>query len=251
MSVDPAPCDARKTRASRPRTWAAVAALALLCAGGTLMAVHSLAQAQPSHAVLDARFASSIVGTGGAARNQFELWVDSTAQRARLLIAPGRPPLYYLRDGAGTWYTIGRSSAQAPWRRMCLAAGQAPSLLTIQGLRAYFARLRARAAGHAVPVDLRHRLAYAFDTSGLTWPFPDAGPTTVWLDGLTGLPLQFRDRLGTGTSEIAAITTVESISTRASSALPAAFFTPPSQNQSSWADALQQATSWLHGIIEG
>lgn len=250
MSVEHAPSDGRKRWARRPRGWAtmamAVAALALLCASGALMGVRLLARAQPPHSVLDVRFAGSI---GGAQRAQFELWADTTAQRARLLIAPDQPPLYYVRDGAGAWYAIGRPSARAPWQRTRLAAGQEPSLLTMQGLRAYFARLRARAAGSAVPVDLHQRLAYAFTAPGLTWPFPDAGPTTVWLDGLTGLPLQFRDRLGAGANESETITTVESIRVRVSSALPADFFTPPGQNRASWADALRRVTSWLQGIV--
>lgn len=229
-----------------------MAVVALLCGGGALTGRWALAQTPAPHAVLDARFATSTDSVDGHAEgDQFELWVDGTAQRARLLIAPDRPPLYYVRDGAGAWYVFGRPSARSPWRRTRLPAGQAPALLTRQGIRAYFARLRARAAGAAVPVDLRHHLAYAFVTSGLAWPFADAGPTTVWLDALTGLPLQFRDRLGVGASEVDVITIVESISTGTSSALPADFFTPPGQNPAPWAGALRWVTSWLHGIGTG
>lgn len=236
----------RRPRARRVAVlaWsAALLAMAALLAGAVVAA--AIQQRPAPHAVLDAAFTMrGYVANGPAPRVVYELWTDATLSRARLQLGSNGQTLYYLRDGSGVWYAVGRA-AGSPWRRTRLAAVQQPSLLSQDGVRRLFAALRRRAGRAAVPTALHDRMAVAFPTAAVTWPYRYGGRMTVWLDAVTGLPLQFRGLVTAGTEAATVMTTVDRLRTVNSSSLPSNFFTPPDQHPTLWESAVRGVASWL------
>lgn len=222
----------------------ALLAMAALLAGGA--AVAAAVQQRPApHAVLDAVFTTrGYVANGPAPRAVYELWTDAALSRARLQLRSNGQTLYYLRDGSGVWYAVGRASG-SPWQRTRLAAVQQPSLLSQDGVRRLFAALRRRAGRAAVPTALHDRMAVAFPSTAVTWPYRYVGRMTVWLDAVTGLPLQFRGTELDGKDTATVMTTVDRLRTVNSSSLPSGFFAPPDQRPSLWESAVRSVAAWL------
>ena len=247
MQHDPT---ARRTHVRLAAVAVALILLVALSLGGALV-VQALRRQVPAHPVLYARFSTDDALPAATARpDVYELWTDPTRGSARMRLERNGDALYYQHSSAGAWYVVERPSARAPWQRIRLLPGQEPSLLTERGVRALFARLR-KSAGSALvtPVDLRNHLAYAFPSGGVTWPYRYAGTTRVWVDGVTGLPLQYRNVVVGGTQPVVILTVVDDVRTVSSTSLPADFFTPPTQAPSLWDRLIQSVAAWLQARL--
>jgi hypothetical protein len=241
---------ARRIRVRRAAVAVALILVIALGLGGALVA-QALRARVPPHLVLYARFSTDDALPAATARpDVYELWTDPTRGSVRMRLERNGDALYYQRSSTGAWYVVDRPSPRAPWQRIRLLPGQEPSLLTERGVRALFARLR-KSAGAALvtPVDLRNHLAYAFPSGGVTWPYRYVGATRVWVDGVTGLPLQYRNVVVGGTQPVVILTVVGDIRTVSSTSLPADFFTPPTQAPSPWDRFVQSVASWLQARL--
>lgn len=214
--------------------------------GGVLIA-QALGERLPPHPVLYARFATdNSLPTAAGTPHVYQLWTDPTLSSARLRMVGNGDTIYYVRSSAGVWSVVGRATPRAPWQRTRLLAGQEPSLLTEQGVRALFARLKKNAGAALVsPVDLRNHVAFAFPAAGVTWPYRYVGTTRIWIDAATGLPLQYRNVVIGGKEPVTILTVVDELRTVSSTRLPADFFTPPDRRLSAWEQLVHGVAAWL------
>lgn len=256
----PSPSGAESERLRRRRGWVylawglvLLALLAVLLVG--LAAITVAGEAVPSHDVVEARFTTiSLSPHSPSVRGSYEMWFDSRQQRVRLAFgAPGQgiQTVYYWRDNKGSWYVYGRRAVQGSPGYLPLMRRQQPALLTEDGVRRAFALLHRRADPATVSrVALRGRVVTAFVTASVTWPFRADAPTRVWLDEVTGLPLQFRSSVSNGPETGSAITTVltsvDSLHTVPTTTLPSGFMQPPNTNPSPWEHLLQ----FMRGLMQ-
>lgn len=235
----------------RPVAFAVALILVVALGLGGVLIAQALHERVPAHPVLYARFSTDDALPASTARSDvYEVWTDPTRGSARMRLARNGDALYYQRSSSGAWYVVERPDPRAPWQRIRLLPGQEPSLLTERGVRALFARLR-KSAGAAVvtAVDLRNHLAYAFPSGDVTWPYRYVGTTRVWVDGTTGLPLQYRNVVVGGAEPVVIITVVDDVRTVSSTSLPADFFTPPTQVPSPWDRLVHSVAAWLQARL--
>jgi hypothetical protein len=225
--------------------WGITFAALVVTVAVSIVVVAAVGSRPREHTILEARLTTrTYLADGAGSQGAVTLWVDPARQRARMHISGAASDLYYLRSPDGAWVSVGRSGPDRPWVRARLAVSQVPSLLDLAGIRATFEHLRA-ASRAAVPVDMHHHLAFAFTAPAVPWPFRSSGPVTIWLDGATGLPLQFRVQLGAGRTAAVALTTVDELLMVSSTTRPPDFFTPPDQPPSAWDALLGQVRAWL------
>lgn len=254
------PASTARERTRRGRGWvylawavALLALVALLAVGVAALTVAG--EAAPAHGVVEARFTMlNLVPHSPSVRASYEMWFDPTRGRVRLALGAagqGVQTVYYWRDSKGAWYIYGRRSARGSLGYLPLTRLQQPALLAEDGIRRAFALLLRHADPATVSrVALRGRVVTAFVTNAVTWPFRADGPTRVWLDDATGLPLQYRSSVKNGPDIGSAITTlltsVDSLRTVRSTTLPSGFMQPPNTNPSPWERLLQ----FMRGLMQ-
>ncbi len=226
--------------------WILATVAGLLSLGGAAIVAAALGEPPPAahdvlYTVLRTR---TSLPDGRLIHGTVRLWTDPTSSAALIQTSVPRMVLYYQRQRAGTWIATGRTGNRGRWQVSDLPAAQVPSLLSMDGLRRYFAALRSRAA-QVTPVDLNHHLADAFQMPGLRWPFYQPDLTTIWLDHRTGLPLQFRNVFPSAQGRVVVITTLPELRTIPSSRLSADFLTPPNQRLHGAGRLLRRVQDWL------
>jgi hypothetical protein len=226
--------------------WVLALVAGLLLLGGAAIVAAALTTPPPPthdllHAVLRTR---TSLPEGRLIYGTVQLWTDPTASAALVQFSVPQMVIYYQRERAGTWASTGHTGGRGRWQVSELPSAQVPFLLSMDGLRRYFAALRSRAA-QVTPVDLNHHLADAFQMPGLRWPYYQPGPTTIWLDHRTGLPLQFRNIFPSGKGSVVVITTLPALRTIPSSRLSADFLTPPDQRLHGVPRLLRRVQDWI------
>lgn len=247
-AASPAAPRRRLRRGTLYAAWGLAAAALLLLIAVGLAAISVAHEAQPAHDVLEAQFTTSYIAPAPAQRDVYDMWTDATRRRVRLTLLSARQTLYYQRGRSGAWYVYAQRATGGAWSALRLSPRQQPSALSLDGVRRFFAALQRKAVrGTVERVGLRGRLATAFLSQGVMWPFPAVGPTTVWLDGVTGLPMQFRAVIASGAgAHQVFITTVDRLRSVRSTTLSYDFFTPPTANSSPWDRFVQLIRHWLH-----
>ena len=203
---------------------------------------------RPAYPVLDVRLTTTIVSASPQ-------YVERSAGESWSLAALGlvrEEPLsdtskadYLVRDRSGAWTSVAYvpSGTAGQWEHSVLPASQRPAALNEQDIEALFMGLRARAGGPGASlVGLGNRMTATFTTRDLTWPFRYRGLARVWVDDATGQPRQIRIQSVVGANTVTILTTIDSIRTISTAALPGDFFTPPDEHATIW-DLL---TRWLH-----
>ncbi len=203
-----------------------------------------------SHSVLHTRLTTwSMARRDPRVASTVDLWTDPALARARVDIQPDGRTVYYRRASAQGWTAIvtqGRSPDRHEYR---LAPGREPSLLTEQGVRDFFARLRLRAPADTVTrVAWRGHPATTFVAGGSAWPFPYAGRLQVWLDDTTGLPLQFRIAAVDGGARVDYLTVVDRLVSVPSTGLAPTFFDPSGAGATHWSSLAQGLAHTLAGL---
>jgi len=236
-----------------PPLWAVrgrlvLAVLPVIIAIGALSAVVGFTR-QPrtgaAFAVLDVRMTTTIVSTAPQAveRSVGESWTAPTLGRVREApVSPPGPADYYVRDHAGAWTYVAyvATGSAGRWRRAATAGP--PSWLTEQQVDALFIGLRAEAgAANVSRVAMGNRMAATFITRALSWPYRYSGLVRVWIDDVTGQPLQIRIRTRLNGNTVTILTTIDRMGVIPSTTLPTDFFTPYDGTSTLW----DRMTRWL------
>lgn len=196
-------------------------ALLLLCSGlfsasSAPFVIHAAAASRTSAgSLLYLQLLTTINEAGHTTSVRARLWTNPARALAHLSIAPSgygglSTEIYYARDAHGQWWeTIKEVSTRHPVR-LAIAATAAPAMMTYQALQSLFAPLVARATPSNL-VGLHNRMAIMIDVTSLLWPFHYEGTARLWLNYVTGLPVQFRYQVGTPAHPVMAIAVVEKL----------------------------------------
>src|SRR5579883_3063298 len=152
--------------------WILATVAGLLSLGGAAIVAAALGEPPPAahdvlYTVLRTR---TSLPDGRLIHGTVRLWTDPTSSAALIQTSVPRMVLYYQRQRAGTWIATGRTGNRGRWQVSDLPAAQVPSLLSMDGLRRYFPRLRSRAQ-QLLPFISNHHLAAPFRLPGLAWRF--------------------------------------------------------------------------------
>lgn len=163
------------------------------------------------------------------------LWIDPVARQVRVEVRGSRAVTYQEQDSSGRWYIMTQATRTDRWSRQSLPSSLAPALLSEEGIRDLFLRLREASPRRSREMTgILGRPAFAFTTTGLWWPYRYSATATVWVDAITGLPRQLRTRVPAAGVIETYITTIKSLTTVDSTSLPRGFLAPPDRRRSLW-----------------